>query len=157
MNGKYITTEDFLKDSEKVRPIKYRGKTSTMTSGNYHYGNLDINTDNKYFIREYLHNNNVIIFEVDPVSIGEFTSFKDTHKNEIYEGDIIKCTSDGVIGIIKFIEGAFYIEKHRSPENICFTEMGVHANGNDIIDEYEIIGNVYDNYVNGNDNTKLVI
>lgn len=67
-------------------------------------------------------------------SMGEFTGILDTNGREIYEGDLVRETSDGDIYKVIFEEGGFYVK--------CLSVYDFQT-----INEYslEVIGNVYEN------------
>lgn len=104
-----------------MRQMRFRGKSvydGELHSGVGVYVNPDIKANKitkqtnqfiPYTKKAYIYNLFNETFEVDPNTIGQYTGYKDTHKNDIYEGDIIKYPRYGgsdftFIGEVKFGE-----------------------------------------------------
>lgn len=104
-----------------MRQIKFRGKSiydGELYGGVGIFVDPDIKTDKlfeqvgqhiSYTQRAYIYSPFDEKFEVDPETICQYTGYKDIHKNNIYEGDIIKYPiyngSDFIlIGEVKFGE-----------------------------------------------------
>lgn len=104
-----------------MRQIRFRGKSvyyGEWYNGVGVYVDPNINTEKlteqigqhiPYTQRAYIYSPFDEKFEVDPNTVGQYTGYKDIHKNNIYEGDIIKYPrysgSDFIlIGEVKFGE-----------------------------------------------------
>lgn len=126
------------------RKIVFRGKKSAPidSSEKWVYGNIeykDLNT----IIKE----SNGNSYLVNLGTVGQFTTFKDSKENDIYEGDIVKAPLlDPIFGdvlkdafcnaIIKFNNGAFVVSYYNGTHNIYLQ---------DLHDLVTVIGNICDN------------
>lgn len=173
-----------------MRKIRFRGKS--VYDGEL-YGGVGIFVDPNikterlfeqvdqcvpYTQRAYIYSPFDEKFEVDLNTVGQYTGYKDIHKNNIYEGDIVSCKFDDnikYIGEVKFGEFrndiigldnkrphycGWYLETKEwviiEPENIGFQtdkiyQTSQYENFLEIIEQYpvEIIGNVFNGYDDG--------
>lgn len=95
----------------------------------------------KYHLQD-LENENLVV-EVDPSTLGECTTQPDKHGNLIFEGDIVHCTSqlDSANAVVIFEEGEFRLVPERCYKTYA-AGGGYHAVR---CFDKEVIGNVYDN------------
>ena len=90
-----------------MRIIDFKGKR--VDTGEWVYGGL-IYVDGKTYIFE---DGNLRRYEVNPVTVGQYTNVDDVKNNRIYEGDIVSYydTISDVrrSGVVKFYNGRFII------------------------------------------------
>ena len=121
-----------------MREIKFRG---IPTYGkDFVYGSLIINI-NEAGRKEYLIKKHIGIIEIIPETLGQYTGLKDKNGVEIYEGDIVRTTSNELTG--KWKHKIYKIEFKEINCVAGAKYMGFDFQFN--VDEVEIIGNIYEN------------
>jgi len=136
-----------------MREILFRGKR--LDNGEWVYGDLSQ--------PQYNHPEKSLIYdetawdnEVDPSTVGQYTGLKDKIGKRIFEGDIVRFTSDPIryseCGTVVFRKGCYEIEYLPEYSNVPYyhrigkvgTWREMNASGT-ITYEYEVIGNIHDN------------
>lgn len=113
-----------------MRDIIFRGKTSNndwMYGGVYHDGS-ETRIRNQFYRSR----------EVDPETVGQFTSFSDKYETRIFEDDIVKLFD--VFVQICFMDGGFGYKL-----DVDFIGFSNHKNLEYILENMEVIGNIHDN------------
>ena len=123
-----------------MREIKFRAKT--IDTGEWLYGCLQV--PRKEGGGYYMWDASMWQRQVDPETIGEFTSLKDRNGNDIYEGDIISFdygdgepVSEDLIEV-RFVRGVFAFLWNGDLDDECPVSSPTH--------EWAIVkGNIHDN------------
>ena len=120
-----------------MREIEFRGKEKD--NDEWIYGSLLIDeTQNSYVIVD---NQEGIGREVNPETIGQYTGLKDKNGKKIFEGDIVKWAD--------YTMEIFWGEDIGIGYGFCWRPCGSNRDYQEsmtgFIDEYEVIGNIYDN------------
>lgn len=130
------------------REIKFGGKS--IYDVEWLYGSLIKIEEDRYAIIPDLNDieigNSIGIYEVDPITIGQFTGLRDKNRIEIYEGDIIRWRRDGKLYLVKFYAGMFYASVEELNKGV-YGGFPLHVLTVNEEDEYEceVCGNIYDN------------
>ncbi len=117
-----------------MRQHKYRGKR--LDNGEWVEGNL-ITYEDKCYIQKDFVIGIVVYDEVDPATVGEFTSLQDKNGVDIYEGDIV---TDGTPAYIEFNDGCFFIVWPHLKTS-CSSGRGYLFRE---IQNIEVVGNIYE-------------
>ena len=120
------------------REIKFRGKS--LIDGRWIFGDLfRTDLEGGVSIQYYDEVDGWMTEEVNPETIGQFTSLFDRNKKEIYEGDILRINDDekGVIEV-RFVRGVFAFLWNGNLDE----EMPINAPTHEWA---EVIGNIHDN------------
>lgn len=131
-----------------LREIKFGGKS--IYDVEWLYGSLIKIEEDRYAIIPDLNDieigNSIGIYEVDPITIGQFTGLRDKNGIEIYEGDIIRWRRDGKLYLVKFYAGMFYASVEELNKGV-YGGIPLHVLTVNEEDEYkcEVCGNIYDN------------
>ena len=139
-----------------MREIKFRAKG--LNDNNWHYGSYVYTNDDKnnpFASGPFKENHHIIQYipgdwnlggwepiEIDPNTLGQFTSLKDKNGKEIYEGDILAFNNSYVdsndVIEVRFVRGVFAFLWNGSLDDECTTVAPTREWAN-------VIGNIHDN------------
>lgn len=142
-----------------MRGVKYRGRR--LDNGAWEYGDL-IENQGRNFIyhatsETSIEDNDdgrivVVAVEVDPATVGQYTGLKDKDGKEIWEGDIFKEDSSGIVRSVFRVPGGLAFEDnpvsfgydHRAPV-YPYSSIAEMQNVSWLSQCCEVIGNIHDN------------
>lgn len=134
-----------------MRPIKFRGKTR---DGRWLHGDI-LHLNNSVCIAphdgnwyDFMPHQSVLgtpsaEYEVIPETVGQFTGYFDENKQEVYEGDIVRCIApDGeeYVTTVRYDEGAFAIDVISCDYDYSAIGWAVDVN----VEELRVISNIHD-------------
>lgn len=145
-----------------MREIKFRGKSKNVNEwcyGTYIFS--DDNTNNPFRTGPFKESHRIVFWvagdwnmggwdneEVIPETIGQYTGLKDKNGKEIYEGDILTWSRNGIessLLVIEYKHGAFGYTYSEG----CFYALAGNFNFTfnpfDNDNRFQIIGNIHDN------------
>lgn len=114
----------------RAMTLNYDPMTMPLWAEGFYYQELDGNGDVRHFITDGAHT-----FYVNGKTVGEFTCYKDNNCNDIFENDIVK-NKLGEVGVIVMYHGEWRIKWGVCERHGLYDELD---------DEIEVIGNIYEN------------
>lgn len=118
-----------------MREIKFRGKR--LDNGEWVVGSYieAENRDRSIAHQIVPYKAGLVVREVDPATVGQYTGLKDKNGRDIWEGDILLDES-GVYAVVYYSMGTFCVDFGEGFELQYFTD-GIH-------EICEVVGNIHD-------------
>ena len=121
------------------RPENSLSRRSRYRNGDWVYGLVTKEAKVIYDLPAEMTNTDGISgIEVDYKTISPAIDVLDEYCREIFKGDIVKLFNKAVYGVVKYDEGAYYVDLHYTNKKLTFFKD---IDGSDV----EVIGNIYDN------------
>lgn len=119
-----------------MREIKFRGKR--LDNGEWVVGSYieAENRDRSIAHQIVPYKAGLVVREVDPATVGQYTGLKDKNGKEIYEGDILFDES-GVYAVVCYSMGTFCVDFGEGFDLQYFTDY--------IHEICDVVGNIHDN------------
>lgn len=146
-----------------MREIEFRGKALeddeffNIKKDSWIYGNCSYDKLQDNYHIEDTTEEDIKMIKVDPITIGQFTGFRDKDDTKIFDGDIIYFKDENMYGLINFRYGGWYITWYGYVQvcnGVSWEEEYAECNeeslySNCLTEEdkipYKIVGNIYDN------------
>lgn len=120
--------------------IKFRGKRTD--NGEWAFGDVIQAGNGRRFIGNGAH-----VTEVDPKTVGQFTTKKDSNKTEIYRGDILLITDEYggcYMTPVRFDDGGFIVDVDGEDYDLTTIGWAIDKWDNEC-SKWEVVGNIWDN------------
>ena len=117
-----------------MREILFRGKR--IDNGEWVFGSLLVEGDSRKIVvpKKGMVGCFVVMYPIDPKTVGQYTGLKDRNGAKIFEGDIVQDEL-GKVFLVEYVRFGYVLKQIGEPWCKFPYEY----------DEYEVIGNIYDN------------
>jgi uncharacterized phage protein (TIGR01671 family) len=117
-----------------MREILFRGKR--IDNGEWVFGSLLVEGDGRKIVvpKKGMVGCFVIMYPIDPKTVGQYTGLEDKNGVKIFEGDIVQDEL-GKVFLVEYVRFGYVLKQIGEPWCRFPYEY----------DEYEVIGNIYDN------------
>lgn len=122
-----------------MREIKFRGKR--LDNGEWVVGSyIEAENRDRSIAHQIIpYKAGLVVREVDPATVGQYTGLKDKNSKEIYEGDVLRWFVNDLISTapVEYRDGAFWMVRDINTGHGVWNDW--------LRGEYEIFGNIHDN------------
>ena len=118
-----------------MREIKFRGKR--VDNGEWVYGDIAHHDNVISHVGQHPADGSMVVFDLDPTTVGQYTGLLDKDGREIYEGDILEFNHRGdVRSYVIFDDGSFDV-KNQAKDVLLYLNIINH--------KVNVISNIHDN------------
>ena len=103
-----------------MREIKFRGRR--IDNGEWVYGDICHHDGKVSYIGQHPADGSMVVHDLTPETVGQYTGFRDKRDREIYEGDFMK-KENGNISPVVHSQGCFQTQRYGGLAPLRYLEL----------------------------------